>query len=213
MNTFSIGESVKFGWETFKKRPWFFMGVSLCVFVVYSILSAVTDEKVHDTSAAQLLVSIAAGVIGIFVEMMLVNIALKSHDSVETVAFSDAWAKKPFWSYLGVKILNGIVVVVGLILLIVPGVIAALTLLFGNYLVVDKGLGPIQAMKESARITKGHRWQLFGFVLVLVGLNILGLLALFVGLLVTIPVTILAMAHVYRTLEHKASELTPSATS
>ncbi|TSC86930.1 MAG: hypothetical protein G01um10148_35 [Parcubacteria group bacterium Gr01-1014_8] len=209
MNTFSIGDSIKFGWNTFTKRPWFFIGVIVCLFIVYGILSTVTDPEKSNIGGMQFLVSIAAGVIGIFVDMMLVNIALRSHDAAETVKFSDGWNKLPFWSYLGVKILNGTIVIVGLILLIVPGIIALLILMFSNYLVIDKGLGPIEAMKESARITKGHRLQLLLFILAIAGLNIVGALALFVGLLVTIPITILAMAHVYRTLEHRSSEVVP----
>ena len=80
--------------------------------------------------------------------------------------------------------------------------------MFFKYLIIDKGLGPIEALKESRRITTGQRWQLLLFVLILALLNILGALALFIGLFVTMPVTMIAMAHVYRGLEHKASEMT-----
>jgi uncharacterized membrane protein len=73
-------------------------------------------------------------------------------------------------------------------------------LMFVPYIVIDRGLGPIEAMKESWRVTKGHKWQLFLLFLALIGLNILGAIALIVGLLVTIPITMLAAAHAYRTL-------------
>lgn len=209
MNTFSVGEAIKFGWNTFIKRPWFFIGVYVVVFVAYGILEGVTDPEKGEMYLVSFLVTIAAAVLGMVIEMMLINIALKSHDSVDTVQFSDGWAKLPFWQYIGAKILVAVVVIVGLILLIVPGIIAALMFLFSNYLVVDKGLGPIEAMKESMRITKGHKWQLLLLVLAIAGINILGALALFIGLLVTVPVSMLAIAHVYRTLEHKASEVVP----
>jgi uncharacterized membrane protein len=146
-------------------------------------------------------------VIGMFVEIGLVTFALKAHDSVESVKINDLWNPKPFWFYLAGQILVGLVVILGFILLIVPGIILALGLLFSSYLIIDKGKGPIEAMKESWRITKGHKWQLLLFVLALAGLNILGFLLLLVGLLVTVPVTMLAMVHVYRKLEHAASEV------
>ena len=59
-------------------------------------------------------------------------------------------------------------------------------------------------MKESRRITRGHKWQLFGFLLMLVLINLLGLLAFVVGLFVSIPVSSLAFAHAYRLLSGKA---------
>ena len=58
-------------------------------------------------------------------------------------------------------------------------------------------------MSESHRLTRGHKWQLFGFVLLLLLINLLGLLALVVGLLVSIPVSTLAFVHAYRVLGGK----------
>jgi uncharacterized membrane protein len=84
--------------------------------------------------------------------------------------------------------------------LIVPGIIIAMGLAFVPYLVVERGLGPVEALKESWRLTKGHKMQIFLLVLALVGINILGLMALVVGVFVTFPLTLLAFAHAYRTL-------------
>ena len=92
-------------------------------------------------------------------------------------------------------------VAIGLVLLIVPGIIFAV--IFGFYGwglvdgVVDDG---VSALRHSAEITRGHRWQLFGFAIVLILFNLLGLLALVVGVLITSAVSILALAHVYRQL-------------
>jgi len=66
-------------------------------------------------------------------------------------------------------------------------------------------------MGESNRITRGHKWQLFGFVLLLLLINLLGLLALVVGILVSIPVSTLAFVHAYRVLGGKAGTPPPDA--
>jgi len=66
-------------------------------------------------------------------------------------------------------------------------------------------------MGESNRITRGHKWQLFGFVLLLLLINLLGLLALVVGILVSIPVSTLAFMHAYRVLGGKAGTPPPDA--
>ena len=65
----------------------------------------------------------------------------------------------------------------------IPGIIASLGLGFATYLVVDRGMQPVASLKESWRITKGNKWRIFLLGLALTGVNILGALALVVGLL------------------------------
>jgi uncharacterized membrane protein len=96
--------------------------------------------------------------------------------------------------------LLGLAVGIGLVLLIVPGVIFGLMFMFSTFLVIDRELAPIEALKESNRITYGHKWRLLGFTLVLLLINVLGALALLVGLLVTVPVSSLTFTHAYRVL-------------
>jgi len=88
----------------------------------------------------------------------------------------------------------------GTILLIVPGVIWAVKFQFFSYFIIDKGLGPIEALKKSSAITKGVKWNLLGFDLLIGGIALLGVLALLIGLLAAIPTAMIAMAFVYRKL-------------
>jgi uncharacterized membrane protein len=106
-----------------------------------------------------------------------------------------------FGPYVVAAILVGLGVVVGLFLLIIPGIIVAIMWLFFGFVIVENPtIGAVDAMRRSAEITRGHRWQLFGFGLLLVGINILGLLACFVGLLFTEGITAVAVAYAYKTL-------------
>jgi uncharacterized membrane protein len=210
MNTISASECIRFGWETFKKRPLILIGAFVLAMAISGITSSLLQpEQGAPVTAASTLMSIASGIIGLFVEIGIVTFIIRAHDSVETVRIHDLWNPKVFLYYLGGQILVGLTVIIGLVLLVIPGIIAALGLMFTSYLIVDKNRGPIEAYKESWRITKGHRWQLASLVAMIVLLNILGLVALVVGLLVTIPVSMLAMVHAYRKLEHGASEVTP----
>jgi uncharacterized membrane protein len=104
-----------------------------------------------------------------------------------------ALASKPVLSYFIANLAVGILVAVGFVLLIVPGIIAMLMFMFSSFIVIDREKGPIESMAVSKLITKGKRWPLLGFVLLLLLINIAGLLALVVGLLVTIPVSTLAL--------------------
>jgi membrane-anchored glycerophosphoryl diester phosphodiesterase (GDPDase) len=63
---------------------------------------------------------------------------------------------------IGAGLLVGIAVTVGSILLVVPGIILAVRLIFVPYLVVDEGLGAMDSLRESWSRTDGHFWQLLG---------------------------------------------------
>ncbi len=199
MNDFSAGGCIRFGWETFKKRPWFFIGAALLVAVLSGVASGI-GGAFGNQGVAQGLGSLINFVLGTFISMGVTAFFLKSHDSIETAGSGELWHPQPFWYFLGAKLLVGVVVILGLVLLIVPGIIFGLMFMFTPYVVIDKGLGPIEAMRESKRITDGHKWQLLGLVGLAVLVNILGFLCLIVGLLVTIPLTALAVVHAYRTL-------------
>lgn len=201
-NTFSIKESFSFAWTTFKKRPWLFIGVILTTIVIMGISSSVFAPA-HGGNIIFNLINV---MISIFVDMGMVMFALHAHDDVSNAGWKNLWAPQQFWKYLGATILVGLITVVGFILLIIPGVIAVLGLMFTKYLVIDRKLGPVQALKASWRITKGHKLHLLGFIAVSGLLNLAGAIALLIGLLVTVPLTMLAAAHIYRALVRAAPE-------
>ena len=199
---------IRFGWETFKKRPWFFIGVFLVVSILSSGGSFRTNDSADVTSGAVALfvvVAVVLAVIQVLAKMGSIRLALRAHDAPESATFGDLWAPHPFWKFVGGSILVGIIVVIGFILLIVPGIIWALRYLFVPYLIMERKLSPFEALKESARITYGHKWQLFGLLVLTVLINILGAILLLVGLLVSIPVSSLAMVHAYRILSGQAA--------
>src|SRR5262249_10203656 len=128
-------------------------------------------------------------------------------DNLDSVDIKDLWHPQQFWYYVGAAILSGIIIAVGFVLLIIPGIVLAIMFMFVGYLVIDRKMGPVEALRASKRITTGHKWDLLLLMFAVIGINILGILCLLVGLLVTIPITLLSMVHAYRTLEHKASEV------
>ena len=210
---FSIGSAVRFGWETFKRRPWFFVGASVVIGLAYVVVGSVTtgiDVALWGStdqlavSLSSLIGSIVNLVLSTFIAMGVTAFYLAAHDNPDTVELSSLWHPHPFWKFLGASILFGLAIGVGVLLLIVPGIIFALMFLFTTFTVIDRELGPIEAMKESNRITRGYKWPLLGFVIVLWLINLLGVLALGVGLLVSMPVSWLAFTHAYRTLAERA---------
>ncbi len=106
--------------------------------------------------------------------------------------------------YSSQEIIYGIGV---LFLLAIPAIILYFRLQFANYIVIDKeNETAFTAVMRSARITKGY---LFYIVLTLISillLNIIGLLMFFVGLLFTIPMSVVMLILLYRNLEQNYEE-------
>lgn len=208
MQPFSVRESIRFGWETFKKRPWFFLFTFLVISVLTSNYSYNVGEGEMRFHAGLITLVILSGALGVVVQTLVgmgkINLCLRAHDNAEAVSWADLWHPHPFWRYLLTMFAYFAIVIAGFILLIVPGVVWALTYAFAPYLVIDRGLGVREALRESARMTYGHRWHLLQLALALVLVNVVGLLCLIVGLLVSAPVSALAFVHVYRLLSSPA---------
>ncbi|AZR73372.1 hypothetical protein BBF96_08240 [Anoxybacter fermentans] len=93
-------------------------------------------------------------------------------------------------------------------LFVIPGIIWWIKFRFFSYFIVDKGFGPIKALKKSSEITRDVKLDLFLFEVLLRFINVVGALCLVVGLVITVPVTLVANAYVYRELL-KQTQVTP----
>lgn len=213
----SVKECLQFGWTTFKSRPWIFVkaalvlvGVSFVFNIVNGVLSAGADMTDGAFALVFALPLIATTIAAVYVNVVLdymgtTKFYLNAHDSVSSVRLKDLWAPHPFVKYVLTALLVGVICLVGFILLIIPGIIAALALGMSLYLVMDKGMGPVEAIKESMRITRGNRVRLLLLMLAIILINVLGFIALLIGLFVSVPVSVLAMVHAYRTLSGGAA--------
>ncbi len=197
---FSCSEAFKFGWEAVKNNFGFFIGLTVIYGLIIFVPSGIAESFKKTSTALYILTTIIASVISTIVHMGLVKILLNFHDG-KNAKISDLFSCAGlFFKYISGSILYALIALAGILLLIIPGIIWMIQFSFCSYFIVDKALGPITALKKSSAITKGVKWELFILGLLVFGINILGILALFVGLLVTVPLTMLAMVFVYRKL-------------
>jgi len=91
-------------------------------------------------------------------------------------------------------------------LLIVSLVIVGIMFMLAPLLVIDKNMNGIEAIKESVRMTEGKRLNILWFLFLCLLLNLVGLVCLIVGVLVTSSVTSLALVKLYRTLSQTAPQ-------
>ena len=105
------------------------------------------------------------------------------------------------FSFLLTLLLLGVVsqvmIILGLVALIVPGIYLMVGYVFAPWFVLDRRVGFWEAMELSRHAVQPHWFELFGLVMMIILLNLLGALALGVGLLVTIPVSWCALTAAY----------------
>ena len=84
-----------------------------------------------------------------------------------------------FLPILGTAICVGFAGVFGVLLLIVPGVIWFIMWSVAVPVCVVEQLGPIDSMRRSTALTRGHRWKIFGIFLLLGVINLVARLVLY----------------------------------
>jgi len=105
--------------------------------------------------------------------------------------------QKNYWNVVIANIVVSIIVGLGIVMLIVPGIIFACRLAFVPYLVVDREMDVMDALRVSWDMTRGYGWQIFLMGLLAIPIVILGLLCFFVGVFVSVMWISTAFAVMY----------------
>jgi uncharacterized membrane protein len=193
-------EAVSFGWQAMKRQLGFFIALLIALFIIGAFQEILSKSAEKAPLLPNIIVTLVYWLINIFLGLGVTKLTLKLSNN-EKAEFGDFFSALPFFfRYLGASILYGLIVLGGLLLLLVPGIIWAIKFSQFGYLVIDKNLGPLQALKKSAEITAGVKGDLVLFGLLIFALNLAGFLCLFVGLFATIPTSWAAAGYVYRNL-------------
>jgi len=185
-----IGDYIGTGWETFKKNPVGFVGFTLVVFLINVAVAKINQSASPVGTLISLLVSgpLNAG-------FLIVAFKLLKN---RATTFGDFF--RGFNNYLPlflVSLVSSVVIAIGFLLLIIPSIYLAVAYIFALPLVLEKKMNFWDAMEFSRKLISKNWFSFFGFAFVLVLVNLAGGLLLGVGLLVTIPLTICAIAAAY----------------
>ncbi|MHA8066607.1 DUF975 family protein [Aquirufa sp. ROCK2-A2] len=106
-----------------------------------------------------------------------------------------------FFVFLASNILILIFTIAWTLLLIIPGIIAALSYSMTYYILVDNPeMSSLEAINQSKLMMKGHKWQLFKLWLRFIGLGCLCVLTIGIGFLWLIPYANICSAQFYDSL-------------
>lgn len=111
------------------------------------------------------------------------------------------------------SIVGQLLVGVGLVLCILPGIYLIVAwLFFTALLILDKRLDFWAAMEVSRKVVSHHWWAFFGFLLVQVLLTVLGVLCCVIGLFIVLPVITAASVYAYEDIFNRKTAPGPGAT-
>ena len=159
---FSWEEAVKYGWRATLDHLGFFIKAMIIVFVISISLGLVTKM----TQESMPVLSLITNLTGVFFSLLfgvgLIKIYLKICDDKQPELRDLLSGITPglMLRYLFAALLYVLIFIGGLFLFIIPGIIWLMQFQFCTYLVIDKGLGPVAALKKSSGITKNAKWDL-----------------------------------------------------
>jgi uncharacterized membrane protein len=215
-----ILRSIRYGWNKARIWVWAFLPAVLLQWVLNSTLTwrenAQGGQSLHlwwhdlgtqwqGLVIAAVVLSIVGYIVSVWIRMGVINGSVKAARGEDVTAADFFLSWKNVGRFILATLMYGLIVGVGVVLLVIPGVIRALRYsMYGHYM-VTQGAGPVEALRMSATATDGHSSELFGLCFVSLGVIILGALCLVVGLVWAIPAVDIAWSAVFLELSGQQS--------
>jgi len=168
--TISIENLLQVGFNLFRKSPG--------VFIVYSIVGiAALSNPISGLLLGGPVVT------GSYVVSRLIS----QERTVELPDFFKSFDK--FVPLLILNLLMTLIIFLGFLVLIVPGIYFAISYIFAHFFVWYYNVDPADAIRLSRKTVSGNFGKILLLCLAMGGLNLLGALAFGVGILLTLPFT------------------------
>jgi len=167
-----------------------YWGIYLGFFFVYLIIALIIG-------LIPILPILTAGALAVGAAIFNLNISRKTNPKIGNLF--DGF--NSFVSSLVAFFITGIVVLLGICLLVIPGIYWGLGYAMTFYCIADNSkIGGLDAMSKSNQLMDGNRWKYFRFQLRAMLFIILGIIPFGLGLFVVIPWIYVASAKFYEDL-------------
>ncbi len=197
----SVGASISQGWSLMKKHWLVLIGLMLAYSIIISIISLFGGSNVY--SFWYWIIQIFTIVLGWAFSTGYTKMYLNAVDGEEPSFDVFAKTARKIPGFVVIQILYSLIVLVGLALLIVPGIWLACRLFCTPLIYLDRENCTIgDAFRESFEITKGNAGSVFLLYLASIGIAIVGLIACIVGVLPAAVTITFAFICAYRMLRN-----------
>ncbi|HEY1741509.1 MAG TPA: hypothetical protein VGI86_22535 [Acidimicrobiia bacterium] len=192
----SAGPALSYGWSKFQQTAGVFIGIFVVAFIAQIVIDLI--GRATGSIVGLVLLSIIGFVASVVAQYGVFNAALMVTRG-ETPTIGTAFQNDRWGPWVGFAIVYGICVGVGLILCGVGVILTAGLFGLAPFYFIDgrKGIG--ESISASLKATTSNG-SVLGALLLCQLVAYAGVIACFVGLLVTIPLATLAVAWIYRGL-------------
>ena len=204
-----VGDCVKRGFELTKRHFGILLLVALAYlgvrfgFTLILILMDATSTlgRTYQNGGSPLSMVISL-ILSVFLGLGLTRVGLNLISGKEVKVGQLFGESRKLLRALGAQILLTLMIALGCLLLIVPGIYLALRFGFCVTAIVDRDLGVIDSFKYSSSITANNRMLLLGLLLLCGLIGVAGLMACGVGLIFAAPMAWLTYLVAYRWLQY-----------
>jgi len=203
----TISEVLNVGFAAVRKRPLELIGGFFLINLLAQLpgqlplvlsLAGVVSETTPVFWVIQVVSLLGSMIVGAYAGVGQLRVALAAARDEEFdfgLFFSGGDRMLPMLGAMMLVYLGGLL---GMLLLIIPGIILLLGWGLVGALIADTDVGVMESLRESWEAMQGHKVSLLLFFLVSGLLSIAGLCACYVGLFVVLPAIVVAFAEVYR---------------
>ena len=177
-------------------------GIMVVIFLIYmgaeSIIQSLVESKGLLFSFAVLILTAP-----IYLSIAKITLDLSTGEARPQIS-QLLYGFEYLFKTIGLHLIMFVAVGIGMIFFIVPGIIISLMFSQAVYILADNPeINIIDALKESIRLTKGYKWNMFILQISFIGLILLGLITLGIGLLWVSPYMKVTNAELYIYLKNQ----------
>jgi hypothetical protein len=199
-NPISFRAAINFAWHTFKKHYGLLTANLLTIFCAWVILEAVVIAGQQFGILLWTLAHLAFLIFFAGMEVGLIKIGFALYNGEEPT-YSDMFTHLTLGpTFLAGQLLYLLIVVVGLVLVLIPGIYLSIHYMWFGFCIVSGETNLVRSFQQSAILSAGSKIHLFAIFALLFIFNFLGACILGLGLLITIPLSVLTLTAVYRQL-------------
>lgn len=214
-DTLSMGALLKQSWimtRGLKSPIWGGVGIMVIILAGLTIATAYLIPPFGDTGFGMVGAWLNIGSQFVSTLLSMIFVAGLMYIAVRRVA-GKRYSWKMIFSGFGrlgqiivASVLMSLLIVLGFLLLILPGIYLTIGYSLTLPLILDKGLGPWAAMEASRRVIHQKWWQVFGLYVVMYVIYFISCIPLGLGMIWTIPMFFSLTGVLYHVLTPAISE-------
>lgn len=197
-------------WQKTKGVKRYVLGAGAIMYaIIFAVVFVVTLVTLFASGSDPEQAGAMAALIQVIIQLVMMAIALPFSAGIFVMCLKQVQGQKPDFSdlfscfgktgtLLLSMILMYIMIILGYLLFILPGIYLSFAYVMAIPLIVDKDMGAWEALETSRKAVTKHWFSLFGFFIVLSIIMVVSMLPLMIGLIWAIPLMAVSVALVYK---------------